>query len=117
MNTRDHAPLVGTLAQAGGGGAAAAGGLRVDVFLLVGGLIVAVVVLSVVVLMVRRKFLAADRAGASVPAGVLESLRRMRDDGRLSAAEFDAAKARLGAGLRREAQDSRPVPRRSSRSA
>jgi hypothetical protein len=107
MLTPGPAPVIASLAQAGGGG------LRFDVFILVGALIVAVVVLSVVVLMVRRKLLAADRAGASAPAGLLESLRRMRDDGRLSEAEFEAAKSRLGAGLRREAQESRPAARRA----
>ena len=83
--------------------------MRIDVAILVGSLIVAVVVLSAVVLMVRRKLLTADRVEASAPAGLLESLRRMKAEGRLSEAEFEAARAKLGAGLRRAAQDSRPA--------
>lgn len=73
---------------------------RVDVLLVVGVLIAAVVVLSVVVLLVRRKLLSAGNDSAGSAAGVLESLRQMRNEGRLTEAEFQAAKARLGAGLR-----------------
>jgi len=73
---------------------------RVDVLLVVGVLIAAVVVLSVVVLLVRRKLLSEGGDATGSAAGVLESLRQMRNDGRLTEAEFQAAKARLGAGLR-----------------
>jgi hypothetical protein len=68
----------------------------------VGGLIAAVVVLTVLLLAIRRKFAQDD--GPPVTTGsMLEQLRAMRDQGKLSEQEFATARARLSAKVRASA--------------
>ena len=71
------------------------------VVLWVGLLIGALMVLGAVIMVVRTKILMKD-TGSNKPAGPLEDLRRMRDAGTISDAEFLAAKAKIGARLRGE---------------
>lgn len=52
-------------------------------------LILAVMALGVAVMVVRRKVLAKEASGADA-AGLMESMRRMRDSGQITREEFDA---------------------------
>lgn len=68
----------------------------------IGAFIAALVVLTVVIVWVRRKAMA--EAGATLSdAGIMEQLRRMRDTGQLSAAEYQQAFDRLSVKMRASA--------------
>ena len=73
-----------------------------SVLLTVGVLVAVVMVLTVAVLWIRRKMLAPEDEGVSA-VGVLEQLRRARDQGRISAEEYEVARARLSPGIKRAA--------------
>ncbi|MGH7130619.1 MAG: SHOCT domain-containing protein [Phycisphaerales bacterium] len=69
------------------------------VVLWVGLLIGALMVLGAVIMVIRTKILVKE-TGSNKSAGPLEDLRRMRDTGAISEAEFSAAKAKVAARLR-----------------
>lgn len=71
------------------------------VVLWVGLLIGALMVLGAVIMVVRTKILVKE-TGSNKSAGPLEDLRRMRETGAISEAEFSAAKAKIAARLRGE---------------
>jgi hypothetical protein len=75
----------------------------VDVLILVGCLIAAVAVGAIFVAWARRQFLAGKEGSAGAAVGVMETLRAMHRRGELSDEEMADAKAKLGAGIRRQA--------------
>jgi hypothetical protein len=84
---------------------------QAQIIILVGSLIAAVAVMTVFLLWVRRRFLASQRDSGQ-QAGLLEQLRQMKLAGQITQAEFESAKARLGAKMREAALPSRLTPRR-----
>lgn len=62
--------------------------------MLLGALIVVVVVAGLVIMKIRASMLSKEREGDD---GVFAGLRAMRDAGKLSSAEYDAARKRLAA--------------------
>lgn len=60
----------------------------------VGVLLVVAVIGGLVVLMFRRRLLSGDDS-APAQMGLMESLRRMRDEGKMTTEEFDAARRAL----------------------
>lgn len=91
----------------------------------VAGLIVVAVLGGLGVMAVRRRMLAKDTAAAD-QGGLLEDLRRLRDTGQISPAEFDAARKSIAARLRGELAEksvpagqaragNQPAPGRSER--
>jgi len=87
------------LAQSGSGGAGQA-------LVWVGVLIGVVLVASIVVLFLRRRLFAKDTAGAD-PGSILESMRALRDSGRMTPEEYDRARETL---VRRARGDAAPRP-------
>ncbi len=92
------------LAQSSPAGAAKPAGNPLALMGVVGAMIGVVMVLTVVIMVVRRRMLApADTTADAV--GLIDQLRRMRENGQLSEAEYAAAKARLARGARGRADD------------
>ncbi|MGQ0627151.1 MAG: hypothetical protein ACT4PL_03515 [Phycisphaerales bacterium] len=83
-----------------------------ELFLTVGLLVLSVIIGTVVVLAMRRRWMAKEKAEAT-SVGLMESMRTMLRDGRISQAEFDAAKAGLATRLR--GQPGPTAPDRSPR--
>lgn len=69
------------------------------VFMAVAALIGAVVVLTAVLMLIRRKFSAPD-ADEHHGSTLMDGLRRQLAEGSITQAEYDAARARLSAGLK-----------------
>lgn len=93
-------PVVPVLGVASGDTA----GLLTWVAILIG----AVMVLSLVVVAARRWYLAQRQPdSARAAAGLMDQLRQMHDDGRLSDEEFRAAKAGLARGMERAIAETR----------
>gem|GEM_PF-2358360 len=78
----------------------------------IGGLIAAIVMLTLVIVAVRRNYMADDDAPITT-GSMLEQLRTMRDQGKLSEVEFQTARSRLSAKVRASAGLDGPAGARS----
>jgi hypothetical protein len=97
-----HAPLVPTMVLAAKS--------ATSVLTWAGLLIVAAVGLGLAILILRRYLLAKD-IGGEAHVGLMESLRAMRDEGRISPEEFDIAKRRMAARAAGRSPDQPAAPR------
>jgi hypothetical protein len=87
---------------ASGAGPPSPRGFPFETLALLGVLILLVVLLAVVVMVARARFLAHAPKGPARSSGLVDQLRQMRDDGRMTEAEFQAVRSRLNARLRDE---------------
>ena len=90
-------------------------------FLWIAGLIVAVLIAGVAIQLIRRRLLASQETAGAGPHDVLglEDLRRLRDDGEITVAEYETLRARAITALRGDAgliDDSRTTMSSSSSS-
>jgi hypothetical protein len=81
------------------------------VLIWVSALILVVLGLGLIILFMRRRLLVKDSADAA--AGLMDELRALRDQGRLSPEEYDAARKRMVAGL--AGKSASPAPRSTPR--
>lgn len=81
----------------------------VDVLIWVAVLILCVIGLGLAILAMRRRLLSRD-ADSDFQSGILDSLRAMRDEGRLTQEEYDAARRRMTARFAGKAERPAPSP-------
>lgn len=93
-------------------------GFPFETLALLGVLIVLVVLLAVVVMVLRARFIAQSARSSARSVGLMDELRQMRDEGRISEAEFQAVRSKMNSRLRDEIKSSQPTPEpRGSKSA
>ena len=97
--------MAATLLQSAGGGGGGGGSQPVQVLLWVGVLIVVAVIGGAVAMVLRRRMF--DRDAESSSGSLLEDLRRMKREGKISDAEFEQARRALSQKIARSLDDKR----------